>query len=193
MAGDTEQSSEVDLMPPPFSEGLDDWSQGDGTPDMLTYERALNARLAREDPDFGVCLELRKIETVQRVRYMGEVPLLPGAYIEISAQVKAVRGPLPMVRIAAWPGGASGTGVSDLPTAVSPVALCEHGTVCVPRAVIGPEVRPGVDLVWDARALYTHVGLDLIGPDLGVVRIGGVFVRDVTRAFAASASVPKAL
>ena len=88
-------TSELDLMPPPFAEGLDDWSCGDGTPESATWEAAENARLARGDADFGTCLELRKIAAVERLRYMGEVPLRAGRYIEIGARVKALRGPLP--------------------------------------------------------------------------------------------------
>ena len=74
---------EPDLMPPPFAEGLDDWSRGDGTPDGPTWDAAENARLAREDADFGPCLELRTGGAVERVRYMGEVPLLAGGFIEV--------------------------------------------------------------------------------------------------------------
>ena len=132
---------EPDLMPPPFAEGLDDWSRGDGTPDGPTWETAGNARLAREDGDFGTCLELRTVEAVERVRYMGEVPLLPGAFIEVAARVKAVRGPLPALCVAAWPGGALGQGVDGLPAAGPRVDMPAHGGVCEIRAVIGRD-RP---------------------------------------------------
>ena len=92
-------------MPPPFAEGLDDWSCGDGTPDGPTYDASENARLVRDDADFGACMELRTVGPLQRLRYMGEVPLLLGGFIEVAARVKAVRGPLPDVRVAAWAGG----------------------------------------------------------------------------------------
>ena len=95
---------ELDLMPPPFAEGLDDWSRGDGTPDSPTYAAAENARLVRGDADFGTCLELRTTAPVARLRYMGELPLLTGAFVEVSARVKALRGPLPRVQVAGWPG-----------------------------------------------------------------------------------------
>ena len=62
----------IDLMPPAFAEGLDDWSCGDGTPGSPSYDRVEFARLVN-DPDFGTCLELRKIDAEQRLRYMGEV------------------------------------------------------------------------------------------------------------------------
>jgi hypothetical protein len=84
---------DLDLMPPAFAEGLDDWSRGDGTPDSPTWEAAEDARLARGDPDFGVCLELRKVGPVARLRYMGELPVLRGAYLEVAARLKAMRGP----------------------------------------------------------------------------------------------------
>jgi hypothetical protein len=174
--------TDVDLMPPAFAEGLDDWSRGDGTPDSPTYETAANARLARGDPDFGTCLELRKVDPVARLRYMGELPIRPGAFVEVAARVKALRGPLPLVRVAAWPGGTQGRGL-NLPGAGPLVELAGHGTVVELAAVIGREARPGVDLVWDVHALYAHVGLDLLGPVGGVVRVESVTVREVTRRF----------
>jgi hypothetical protein len=175
---------ELDLMPPDFAEGLADWSCGDGTPEYPTYEDAANARLARNDPDFGTCLELRKVGGVERLRYMGELPIRAGAYVEVAARLKALRGPLPLARVAAWPGGRDGRLVPDLPLAGPVVAARGHGIVLELAAVIGPEARPGVDIVWDHRAVYAHVGVDLLGPAGGVVRIESVAAREVTRRFA---------
>ena len=172
-----------DLMPPAFAEGLADWSFGDGTPEGPTYDRAPFARLALEDPDFGPCLEMRKVEAVQRLRYMGEVPIPRGGFVEIAARLKPLRGPLGSARIAAWAGGAQGRAVPGLPLTGRVVAFPVHCLVVTVRAVIGPEPLPGVDLLWDARVLYAHVGLDLIGPDKGVVRVENVAVRDVTARF----------
>ena len=174
---------ELDLMPPPFAEGLDDWSRGDGTPDSPTYAAAENARLVRGDADFGICLELRTTAPVARLRYMGELPLLTGAFVEVSVRVKALRGPLPRVQVAGWPGALGGKGVPDLPVAGPDLALAGHETVAEVRAVIGREAQAGVDLVWDLRALYGHVGIDLLGPPGAVVRIENLAVRDVTRRF----------
>ncbi len=174
---------DTDLMPPPFVEGLDDWSKGDGTPDSYTYDRDPAARIARGDADFGICLELRKTDAVQRLRYMGELPVRAGAYLEISARLKVLRGPLPLVQVAAWAGGAGGNGLPELPTTGPLVRIRKHETVVDLSAVIGPAPRPGVDLVWDARALYAHVGLDLVGPEGAIIRIADIAVRDVTPAF----------
>lgn len=176
-------SAEPDLMPPAFAEGLDDWSRGDGTPDGPTWDAAENARIAGGDPDFGACLELRKVAPVERLRYMGEVPVRAGAYLEIAVRVKALRGAPPLARVAAWPGGAKGREVAGLPHCAKAVAIDAAGVPVGLAAVIGPEPRAGVDLVWDARALYAHVGLDLVGASGGVVRIEAVTVRDVTRRF----------
>jgi hypothetical protein len=174
----------LDLMPPAFAEGLDDWSRGDGSPDSPTYEAAEDARLARGDPDFDTCLELRKTAPVARLRYMGELPVMRGAYLEVAARVKALRGPIPLVQVAAWPGGMGGVGVPGLPQAGAPVRPCAYDAVTEIVAVIGPAPAPGVDLVWDGRVLYAHVGLDLVGPEGGVLRIESVRVRDVTLRFA---------
>lgn len=176
----------LDLMPPAFSEGLADWSHGDGTPGTPTYDEAPFARIATGDPDFGTCLEMRKVVPVQRLRYMGELPVPEGGFVEISARVKALRGALASVRVAAWAGGAHGRAIPDLGLAARPVPIAAHGRVLALRAVIGHEARAGVDLVWDARVLYAHVGLDLLGPDGAVVRIADLVVRDVTDRFTAS-------
>lgn len=176
-------AGEADLMPPAFAEGLDDWSSGDGTPDGPTWAAAQNAWLAPSDADFGVCLEIRKVAPVERLRYMGELPVRAGGYLEIAARLKATRGALPRARVAAWPGGAQGRAVADLPQHGPGVPIAGHDRVMALAAVIGPEARPGVDLVWDKRALYAHVGLDLLGPSGGVVRIEAILVRDVTRRF----------
>jgi hypothetical protein len=172
-----------DLMPPPFAEGLADWSWGSGTPEAPTYDEAPFARLATGDPDFGTCLEMRKVSAIQRLRYMGELPLPAGGFTEITARLKALRGPLATVRIAAWAGGAQGRAVPGLVLSAPAVPFPAHCVVMTLRAVIGPEALPGVDLVWDARALYAHVGLDLLGADKGIVRIADIAVRDVTERF----------
>lgn len=178
-----DRAAELDLMPPPFAEGLDDWSRGNGTPDGPTWETADNIRLVQGDGDFGTCLELRTTTAVERMRYMGEVPLLAGGFIEIAVRVKAVRGPLPGVRVAAWPGGAQGAGVEGLTCTGHLLPLPAHGGACEVRGVIGRDPWPGVDLVWDERVLYAHVGLDIIGTPGAVVRIESLAVRDVTRRF----------
>ena len=170
-----------DLSPPPFSEGLDDWSRTDGRPDSPTYEGAANVRLVEQDAKFGACLELRKIETVQRLRYMGEVPIQPGRYLAIRARIRAVSGPLGLAQIAAWPGAAGGIPVTDLPTVGRLVPLKPDGAIIALRTVVGPVARPGVDLVWDSRVRYAHVGLDLSGQNQGVVRVESISVSDVTR------------
>ena len=175
---------EPDLMPPAFVEGLDDWSCADGTPESPTWDGADNARLARGDKDFGTCLEIRVAAEVESIRYMGELPVRAGNFIEVAARVKAVRGPLPRVRAAAWPGGAMGRAVPGLAQLGAAIDLPGHDIVRQVSLVIGPEARPGVDLVWDRRVLYAHVGVDLAGPVGGVVRIEAVGVRDVTRRFA---------
>lgn len=174
----------VDLTPPDFAEGLDDWSSGDGTPDSPTYEDAPHVRIAVGDPDFGTCLEMRKIEGVQRLRYMAELPVRHGRFLEVRTRVKAVRGAPPGARIAAWAGGLNALPVEDLPME-APVTLIQPlGAVHAIRAVIGPRQAPGVDLVWDERVLYTHIGLDLVGPTGGVMRIERFAVEDVTARYA---------
>ncbi|MFT3972759.1 MAG: hypothetical protein QM699_04735 [Amaricoccus sp.] len=171
----------LDLMPAGFAEGLDDWSFGDGTPASGSYVDAANAGLA-DDDDFGLCLELRTAHPMQRLRYMGEVPVRAGHFIEISSRLKVVAGPLPLVRVSTYPGGRPGQRL-DLPDTGPVVGLAAHGTVFEVSAIIGPDARPGVHLPWDPRARYAHVGIDLLSETGTTVRIDRISVRDVTRRF----------
>jgi hypothetical protein len=170
---------DLDLTPPGFAEGLDDWSRGDGTPDSPTYEAASHARLVPADPDFGVCLELRKVEPVQRLRYMGELPIQPECRVEIAVRLKVLKGPLPMVRIAAWPGGAHGRRIEGLPSTGPAMQVTAQGVIETFSGVIGCEPGPGIDLVWDHRPLYAHVGIDLLGLNGSVLRLENLSVRSL--------------
>ena len=171
------------LMPPAFANGLDQWSSGDGTPGSDTYDGAANAAFVPADQDFAGCLELVKTTSLQKLRYMGETPLLPGCYLRVTARVKAISGNLPNVRIAGWAGGAGGAHVNGLTEIGSSTTLTNYGDVVEVSAIIGAGNRTGVDMVWGAAPLYGHFGLDLTGPNGGVVRIDDLVVEDITSAF----------
>ena len=171
------------LMPPAFANGLDVWSRGDGTPGTDTYDVQPNAAFVPADADFGGCLELQKIDATQKVRYMGETPLLPGCYLRITARVKAISGNFPSVRIAAFAGGAGGTAVPGVVDTGPSVALSSYGEVVEVSAIVGAGNRNGVDMVWGPDALYGHFGLDLTGQNGGIVRIDDVIIEDITSAF----------
>ncbi len=173
----------LQLMPPPFANGLDVWSSQDGTPGSDTYQNATNAAFIPADQDFGGCLELVKAQSVQKLRYMGETPILPGCYLEIRARVKAVSGNLPAVRIAAWAGGAGGVHVAGLTETGPSVQLTTYGEIVEVRAIVGTGTRTGVDMPWGTAPLFGHFGLDLTGPDGGVVRIDDIVIEDVTHYF----------
>ena len=117
---------------------------------------------------------------MQRLRYMGELPVPTGAFLEVSARLKVLRGPLPEARIAAWPGGAHGRRVHGVPVAAEVRPIEEHGMIVELRAVTGPAPLAGVDLVWDRRVLYAHIGLDLLGARGAVVRVESLAVREVS-------------
>lgn len=173
----------VVLMPPAFEQGLSVWSREDGTPGSATYAGATDASLVASDPDFGGALELTKTEAVQRLRYSGETPLLPGCYLRIRARVKALSGPLPSVRIGAFAGGAGGVPVTGVALTGPQVALPDYGRVVEISAIVGTGRRTGVDLSWSTSALYGHFGLDLTGAAGGVVRIESLVIEDITSAF----------
>ena len=170
------------FMPLPFSAGLGVWSSGDGTPGSDTYAGSGTGVLVQADADFAGCLEVQKTATVQKLRYMGETPILPGCYLRISAKVKAVAGPMPNVRVAGWAGRAGG-GAANVPTTTGPAkALPAYGEVVEVTAIVGTGERTGVDMVWQGAA-YGHFGIDLTGPSGGLVRVDDIVIEDITVAF----------
>ncbi|OWY16194.1 hypothetical protein B6V73_13510 [Thioclava sp. JM3] len=171
------------LSLPAFAEGLDQWSSEDGTPGSTTYESSGNAVLVPADADFGGCLEMLKMQTVQKLRYMGDTPILPGAYLRIRARVKAVSGNLPEVRIAGYAVTGSGSHVSGVVEVGPTMALQSYGEVVEVSAIVGTGSRDGVDMSWGLDAIYGHFGLDLTGATGGVVRIDDIEIEDVTEAF----------
>ncbi len=173
----------LQLMPPAFENGLDTWSSGDGTPGSATYAGAANAVFVPADQDFGGCLEMQKTEATQKLRYMGDTPILPGCYLQITARVKAISGNLPSVRIAGWAGDAGGAHVAGVVETGPAVALTDYGKVVEVSAIVGTGARGGVDMVWGPQAQIGHFGLDLIGPNGGVVRIDDIEIRDITGVF----------
>ncbi|MDE4176431.1 glycosyl hydrolase family 28-related protein [Phaeobacter sp. PT47_59] len=173
----------LQLMPPPFEEGLDQWSSGDGTPGSDTYDGAVNAAFVAADADFGGCLELQKVEATQKLRYMGNTPILPGCYLQVKARIKAISGALPTVRIAGWAGDGGNSHVSGVVEVGSSTTLSSYGQVVEVTAIVGTGSRSGVDMPWGLQAEYGHLGLDLIGPNGGIVRIDDIEIIDITSAF----------
>lgn len=172
------------LMPPAFAQGLGVWSRDNGTPGSATYANASDAALVPGDAQFGTCLELVKTLATQKLRFMGETPILPGAYLRITARVKAVSGSLPSVRIAGWAGKADRTHLTGVVETGPSVALTSYGKVVTVSAIVGSGSRGGVDMAWGRDAVYGHFGLDLTGAIGGVVRVESVQIEDVTVAYA---------
>lgn len=173
----------IEFMPTPFSAGLDAWSSQNGMPGSDTYQGAGNAAYVPADQDFGGSLELLKTEAVQKLRYMGETPILPGTYLRISARVKAISGNLPSVRIAGHAVNGSGGHVSGLDETGESVALTSYGEVVEVSAIVGSGNRPGVDMVWGTGPVGGHFGIDLTGATGGVVRVDDIAIEDVTAVF----------
>ncbi len=173
------------IMPPPFSAGLDVWSQSTGRPGTNTYDTAGFAAFVPTDPDFGGCLEIQKIFATTRLRWMGEVPIQPGTFLRIRARVKAVAGVLPNVSIGAWAGTAGGVQVGAAATNGPVTSLTSYGAVVEVSAIVGTGPRPGVDMVWPTNVAIGHFGIDLTGPTGGVVRIDDIIIEDVTNFYAA--------
>jgi len=171
------------LMPPAFANGLDVWSSGDGTPGSDTYLNAANAAFVPADQDFGGCLELQKTSSTTQVRYMGETPLLPGCYLRVTARIKAISGSLPSVRIAGYAARGDGSEVGGLTTSGTSQALTAYGSVVEVSAIVGAGNRGGVDLVWGSEPVYGHFGIDLTGPNGGIVRIDDIVIEDITSVF----------
>ncbi|WP_146590060.1 right-handed parallel beta-helix repeat-containing protein [Puniceibacterium confluentis] len=173
----------VVLMPPAFSAGLAVWSRGDGVPGSDSYQNVATAAFVPADQDFGGCLELQKTDAVQKLRYMGETPLLPGCYLRVTARVKAISGNLPSVRIAGWAGAAGGAHVAGLTEAGPSAVIANYGEVVEVSAIIGAGNRTGVDMVWGVQPIFGHFGIDLTGASGGVVRVDDIVVEDITEVF----------
>ncbi|WP_347312580.1 glycosyl hydrolase family 28-related protein [Defluviimonas sp. SAOS-178_SWC] len=171
------------FMPPAFENGLDVWSAGDGTPGSPTYDGSPNAALVPADQDFSGCLELLKTTNTVKLRYTGDTTILPGCYLRIRARVKAMSGNLPTVRIAAWAGAAGGAHVTGVVETGPSVQLLAYGKIETVEAIVGTGTRTGVDMSWGTAAIFGHFGLDLTGPNGGVVRIDDIEIEDVTSAF----------
>ncbi len=170
------------LMPPPFAAGLDVWSTGNGTPGSDTYAATGLGVYVPGDADFGGCMETLKSQSNQRLRYMGETTILPGCYLQVTARVKCLAGAFPTVRIAGFPANSAGAQVAGLATQGPAVVLDTYGEVVEVRAIIGTGNRTGVDMVWNG-AIYGHIGLDLTGPNGGLVRIDDIEIVDITEVF----------
>ncbi len=173
----------VVFMPTAFEAGLDVWSSGDGTAGSDTYAAALNAAYVPADQDFGGCLEIQKVSTIQKLRYMGQTPILPGCYLRVTARVKAISGNLPSVRIAGWAGDASDSNVAGLTEEATQTTLTSYGQVLEVSAIVGTGNRGGVDMVWPSPVAYGHFGLDLTGANGGVVRIDDLEIEDITESY----------
>ena len=171
------------LQPPAFAGGLNVWSSEDGTPGTVTYDTIPTAALVPGDADFGGCLEVLKSDSVQKIRHTGETPILPGCYLQITARVKVISGPMPSVRIAGWAGQPGGAHVGGLSETGASVQLANYGEVVEVSAIVGSGPRTGVDLVWGAPVIYGHFGLDLTGPTGGIVRVDDIRIEDVTGVF----------
>lgn len=173
----------VQLMPPAFADGLNNWSSGDGTPGADSYDGAANAALVPADADFGGCLELQKTESTQKLRHFGQTPLEPGCYLQVTARVKAMSGALPVVRIAAWAAQAGGSHLDGVEETGPGVALSAYGEVVEVSAIIGTGARGGVDMNWGPEAAHGHIGLDLSGANGGIIRVDDIEVIDITSAY----------
>jgi len=168
------------LMPPLFEDGLNVWSSEDGTPGSATYDGTAFAALVPADQDFGSCLEILKINGTQKLRYTGDTPLAPGCYLQITARVKAVSGNLPNVRIAGWAGASGGAHVTGLTEVASSSSLDAYGEIVTVSAIVGAGAREGVELIWGTAPVFGHFGIDLTGPNGGLVRIDDIQIEDVT-------------
>jgi hypothetical protein len=171
------------LNPPAFAAGLNLWSRGDGVAGSGSYAGQANAAYVPNDQDFAGCMELQKLDTVQKLRSFQQIPYQPGLYLRVSVRVKAVAGPLPGVRIAGYPALANGMQVGGITTTGPITQLTTYGQVVTVSAIIASSNRQGVTLFWGGQPVYAHLGLDLTGTSGGVVRIDDVTVEDVTATF----------
>ena len=173
----------TDLTPKAFSQGLEFWSSGNGTPGEQTYDEVGTAAFVSSDSQFDGCLELVKTEAVQQLRHTIKTPLQKETYIRVRTRLKCVTGNLPAARIAGYAIRSNGSHVSAVTPYGPSVSLEEHGTIYEISAIIGPGLRNNVDMVWGSEPDYGHFGLDLTGANDGVIRIDDFEIEDVSYLF----------
>ncbi len=173
----------IKFTPSPYSEGLNVYSSGDGTPGSPSYATSGNGAYVPADQDFGGALEIQKTDSTQRLRYKGETPVIPGCYLQIKVRIKAISGNLPSVRIAAYAAQSNGNPVAGVTTVGETVALTSYGEIVEVSAIVGIGNRTGVDMVWGMGADYGHFGIDLIGQNGGVVRVDDIEINDISSVF----------
>ena len=171
------------LMPPPFSAGLNLWSRDNGQPGDGSYLAQPNAAFVPSDQDFAGCLELQKTATTQKLRCFQSIPFQPGLALQVTIRIKAMSGPFPDVRIAGFAGSSSGSNVASADQTGPATTLTSYGQVVTLTAIVGSGNRMGVDMIWGTAPVYGHFGLDLTGPNGGVVRIEDVVIEDVSAIF----------
>ncbi len=174
------------FTPTAFSDGLDVWSSGDGTPGSDTYAESGGGVFVPSDQDFAGCMEIVKNSSTTKIRYMAETPILPGCFLRVTAKVKVISGNLPSVRIAGWAGDGSNANVTDAQQTGPATTITSYGEVYEVSAIIGKADRSGVDMVWGGDVVYGHLGLDLTGANGGVIRIDDLRIDDVSAAFRSS-------
>ncbi len=170
----------VVFQPTPFEDGLNVWSSQDGTPGSNTYDSSSTAAFVPADQDFGGCLELQKTSSTTKLRFMGQTPMEPGCYLLVKAKVKLISGAFPSVRIAGWAGKANNAPVTGVTVVGPSKTLTSYGQVVEVRAIVGSGNRGGVDMAWGKDAAYGHLGLDLTGPNGGIVRIDDITIEDIS-------------
>ncbi|RGP39141.1 glycosyl hydrolase family 28-related protein [Pseudotabrizicola alkalilacus] len=168
------------LMPPPFAAGLHLWSREDGRPGQGSYAGQPNAAFVPADQDFGGALELQKTQATQKLRCFQQIPMQPGLYLLVRFRVKCISGAFPSVRIAGWAGRSDGSNVPGVVQSAPSQTLTQYGQVVEFATIIGTGWRGGVTMAWGPSAVYGHIGLDLTGPNGGVVRISDIEISDVT-------------
>lgn len=171
------------FTPAPYSEGLDAYSNGNGTPGSSSYATSGNGVFVPADQDFGGALEILKTDSIQRLRYKGQTPIDPGRYVQIKVRLKAISGNRPSVRIAAYAARANGSAIPGVVTEGALTPLTSYGQVVEISAIVGIGNRDGVDMVWGPTAAYGHFGIDLVGQNGGVVRVDDIEINNVSNLF----------
>jgi hypothetical protein len=61
--------------------------------------------------------------------------------------------------------------------------LTTYGKIVEISAIVGVGARGGVDMVWGSEPVYGHFGIDLTGPNGGIIRVDDLQIEDVTSVF----------
>ncbi len=174
----------IAFAPPPFSDGLDNWSKGDGSAGAPTYANDTSSAFVPSDPDFGGALELTARSAKQILRARHETPIFAGCYLQMTVRLRLVGGQYPSVRITALALDGADQLLTPIAEFTAPAQQIDgYGKVIEVTAIIGTGKKQGVDIVLPTGAKSARLGIEISGRPGARLVVDDFSVQDVSNFF----------